>query len=139
MSTNNDPPLNRSPPRFIPSFNRDTVLLIAQRFVRTIAYGTSTLILVQYLSSLEGFSSASIGLFQASTLWGDVVVSLLLTMYADKMGKRNVLLAGSGMMVFAGAVFAWGVMDLDGKGQMSGTSRWLIMSFASIVGVISPR
>lgn len=128
-----------TPPKFIPEFGRDTILLIAQRLVRSIAYGTSTLILVQYLSSLEGFDSGSIGLFQATTLWGDIGVSLLLTLYADRLGKRNVLLLGSGGMILAGLVFAWGVMDLEGNNQTSGWWRWAIMSLASVVGVISPR
>ncbi|GMF81934.1 unnamed protein product [Aspergillus oryzae] len=76
----------------------DVKLLCAQRFVRLFAYGGSTLILASYLSSL-GISDARIGLFMTLTLVGDVVISFFLTLFADTMGRKAVLLLGSVLMV----------------------------------------
>ena len=103
----------------------DTKILCVQRFVRLCAYGTSTLILVLYLSSL-GISDGRIGLFMTLTLLGDVVISYVLTIFADRLGRRRVLGAGGGLMAMSGVVF-----------MMSG--RFWVLLAASILGVISPR
>ena len=104
---------------------RDTKLLCLQRFVRLFAYGASTLILVLYLSSL-GISEARIGLFMTLTLLGDVVISFGLTLFADGLGRRRILVLGAALMSASGVVFAF-----------SG-NYWVLVA-ASIFGVISPR
>lgn len=105
--------------------SRDTKLLCLQRFVRLFAYGASTLILALYLSSL-GISDARIGLFMTLTLLGDVVISFGLTLFADGLGRRRTMVAGSALMSASGAIFA-----LNGN-------YWVLVA-ASIFGVISPR
>lgn len=104
---------------------RDTKLLCLQRFVRLFAYGATTLILALYLSSV-GTSDGRIGLFMTLTLLGDVVISFLLTLVADGLGRRRILILGAGMMSASGVVFA-----------VSG-NYWVLVA-ASIFGVISPR
>ncbi len=103
----------------------DTKILCVQRFVRLFAYGASTLILALYLSSLE-ITDARIGLFMTLTLLGDVVISFVLTLFADGLGRRRTLLLGAGLMAASGAVFAF-----------SG-NYWILVA-ASVFGVISPR
>ena len=105
--------------------SRDTKLLCLQRFTRLFAYGTSTLILALYLSSL-GSSDARIGLFMTLTLLGDVVISFVLTLVADGLGRRRILALGAALMSASGLVFA-----------VSG-NYWILVA-ASIFGVISPR
>ena len=104
---------------------RDTKILCLQRLVRLFAYGGSTLILALYLSSL-GISEEKIGLFMSMTLWGDVVISLVLTVIADGIGRRNMLALGSLLMTASGVVFA------------TCTNYWILV-LASVIGVISPR
>ncbi len=104
---------------------RDTKLLCLQRFVRLFAYGASTLILALYLSSV-GISDARIGAFMSLTLLGDVVISFVLTLFADGLGRRRILVLGAGLMSASGVVFA-----VNGN-------YWVLVA-ASIVGVISPR
>lgn len=104
---------------------RDTKLLCLQRFIRLFAYGASMLILALYLSSL-GTSDARIGLFMTLTLLGDVVISFLLTLVADSLGRRRILMLGAGLMTASGVVFAL-------------SDHYWILVIASIVGVISPR
>ena len=105
--------------------SRDTKLLCLQRFTRLFAYGASTLILALYLSSLQ-VSDARIGLFMTLTLLGDVVISFGLTLFADGLGRRRILILGAALMSGSGFVFAF-----------SG-SYWILVA-ASILGVISPR
>ncbi|CAF9909558.1 MAG: hypothetical protein HETSPECPRED_009458 [Heterodermia speciosa] len=102
----------------------DTKLLCLQRFIRLFAYGTTTLILALHLSGL-GVSDARIGLFMTLTLLGDVVVSLLLTLVADGLGRRRTLAAGGALMSASGVVFA------------VATNYWILLA-ASVLGVISP-
>lgn len=103
----------------------DTKLLCAQRFVRLFAYGGSTLILASYLSALR-IPDDRIGLFMTLTLVGDVVISFLLTLFADRMGRKAVLMLGSGLMCVSGVVFG------------TCANYWALLA-AAIFGVISPK
>lgn len=111
-------PLLRSP--------HDTHLLCAQRFVRLFAYGSSTIILVDYLKLVGGATDAQAGAFMTLTLLGDVVLSFLLTIFADGVGRRRVLAMGALMMAGSGVVFAWG-------------AAWWWLLLAGVLGVVSPR
>ena len=103
----------------------DVKLLCLQRFIRIFACGCSTLILVSYLKAL-GFSETRIGLFMTLTLAGDVVISFVMTIFADGLGRRATLLMGALMMSASGIVFG-----------LSG-NYWVLLAGATL-GVISPR
>ncbi|OWP04003.1 hypothetical protein B2J93_682 [Marssonina coronariae] len=102
----------------------DVKLLCCQRFVRLVAYGGSTLILVSRLREL-GISEERVGLFMTLTLLGDLAISAVLTLCADALGRKCVLAAGALLMSAAGAMFA--LCD----------NYWILL-LAAIVGVISP-
>ncbi|EON61563.1 hypothetical protein W97_00778 [Coniosporium apollinis CBS 100218] len=106
------------------SSGRDTYIILLLRFLRMFAYGSAALILALYFAAL-GHSDEKIGLFMTLTLLGDVVISLFLTLVADKLGRRTTLLFGSCLMAGAGAVFA-----------LSG--NYCVLLVAAILGVISP-
>ncbi|KAL5872373.1 hypothetical protein ACKVWC_008006 [Pyricularia oryzae] len=99
-------------------------LLIIQRAVRLMAYGASTLPLIPHLRAL-GHSESLIGLFLSLTLVGDVLLSLLLTAVADRLGRRAILGIGSIMMTASGIVFAI-------------SSNYWVLLVAAVFGVISP-
>lgn len=103
----------------------DTKLLIVSRFVRFFAYGGTVLVLALFLLSL-GINNARIGAFMTFTLLGDVGLSLLLTLFADRLGRRRILMLGAVMMVGSGVAFGL-------------SERYWVLVVASIVGVISPR
>lgn len=105
--------------------SRDAKLLCLQRFVRLSAYGATFLILVHYLSSLD-IPDGRIGIFMTLTLLGDVVISFFLTLVTDQIGRRNVLAAGSALMILSGSVFCL-------------TNNYWLLVLSSVVGVISPR
>lgn len=58
------------------------------------------------------------------TLAGDVVLGTILTLVADKVGRRKILMCGSVLMILSGTVFA--VFE----------NFWVLL-FAAVVGVIS--
>ncbi|KAI0481380.1 MFS general substrate transporter [Xylariaceae sp. FL0804] len=102
---------------------RDAYLIIFARTCRMFAYGTNSLILAIFFSAL-GMSDHQIGLFMTFTLVGDVVLGTFLTLIADRVGRRKVLVAGSVLMMLSGVVFA--VFE----------NFWILL-LGAIVGVIS--
>ncbi|GAP87120.1 putative MFS transporter [Rosellinia necatrix] len=103
----------------------DVKLLCAQRLVRMLGYGASTLVLVAYLDAL-GHRKTEIGLFMTLTLAGDIGVSFALTLFADALGRRAVLALGALLMAASGLAFAFF------------RSYWVLL-LAAVVGVISPN
>jgi MFS family permease len=103
---------------------RDVYIIILARYIRLFAYGSVALILALFFQE-QGFSDEQIGLFMSLTLLGDVVISLLLTLVADTLGRRRTLLLGAMSMAISGAVFAT-------------TSNYVALLLAAIIGVISP-
>jgi MFS family permease len=104
--------------------SRDVHILLLTRGIRMFAYGSSTLVLALYFAEL-GLSDTKIGLFMTLTLVGDVGLSLLLTLVADSLGRRKILVVGGILMAVSGVVFA------------IATNYWLLLLVA-VVGVISP-
>jgi MFS family permease len=102
----------------------DVKLLCLQRFVRLFAYGASTLVLVAFLRELH-ISQARIGLFMTLTLAGDVCISFILALFADRLGRRAVIFTGAVLMCGSGLVFA--LVD----------NYWVLL-LAAVLGVISP-
>ncbi|CDR87211.1 related to ERG10-acetyl-CoA C-acetyltransferase, cytosolic [Sporisorium scitamineum] len=87
-------------------WSRDVWLLLAARFVRMTAFGSSSLILALFLSAL-GQTPVQVGRFLTLTLAGDFLLSLVLTFVADSLlGRRNTLRLGALSMLISGLVFA---------------------------------
>ncbi|KAK6363187.1 hypothetical protein TWF730_000631 [Orbilia blumenaviensis] len=104
---------------------RDVKLLLLTRSIRLFAYGQTTLILALFLKA-QDVSLKGIGLFMSLTLFGDVVVSLLLTLIADKIGRRKMLAFGALLIAASGTVFAF-------------VASYWVLVVTAVVGVISPR
>ncbi|CAD6592775.1 MAG: hypothetical protein ASARMPRED_006709 [Alectoria sarmentosa] len=102
---------------------RDAWLVILGRSCRMFAFGATSLIIALFFSSLK-FSDFQIGLFMTLTLLGDVLLSLFLTLVADRVGRRRILFAGACLMILSGAVFAV-------------SENFWILLVAAVVGVIS--
>jgi MFS family permease len=117
-------PLVSAPGRIAKLLGRDGWLLFAARSLRMFGYGSLAVVLVLYLNS-AGLSANRVGLLLTCTLLGDTVISLWLTVHADRWGRRRTLLAGAVLMALAGVVFA-------------GTSDFWLLLAAATIGVISP-
>jgi MFS family permease len=102
----------------------DARLLFTARIVRLFAYGFIAVVLVLYLASI-GLDGRRIGLLLSLTLFGDVLVSLVLTTRADVIGRKRTLLVGALLMIGAAIVFAI-------------TRDFTLLVLAATIGVISP-
>lgn len=102
---------------------RDAWLIILSRTCRMFAFGGVSLTIALFFSEL-GFSDFRIGLFMTLTLLGDVILGLLVTLMADGLGRRRVLLSGGLLMAVSGTVFS--IFE----------NFWLLL-FAAVVGVVS--
>ncbi len=91
---------------------------------RLFAYGFLSVVLALYLHQI-GFSDPQIGLLLTLTLVGDAAISLWITTNADRIGRRRMLLAGAGLMIFAGALFIL-------------SNNFIVLLIAATIGVISP-
>ncbi len=98
--------------------------LFAARILRMTGYGLLSVILAVYLAAL-GLPATRIGALLTLTLLGDTVISLWMTTWADRLGRRRMLVAGAVLMCFAGVTFAL-------------THNFFAMLAAAIIGVISP-
>src|SRR5882672_4055867 len=111
-------------PMALKALTRDAWLLFVTRFARLFAYGSLSVILDFYLLGL-GLTEVQTGLVLTLTLAGDVVVSLLLTTRADRVGRRRMLVIGAILMAAAGLAFA-------------STRNPFFLILAGTIGVISP-
>jgi MFS family permease len=84
--------------------SRDGKLLLAARTLRTFAYGFLSVVLAIYLK-LVGFNDLSIGIILSATLINSVFFTLIASFYADKIGRRKVLIVYSALMSTSGLVF----------------------------------
>jgi MFS family permease len=88
------------------------------------SYGFLSVVLVLYLAGL-GFSEGRIGLLLTLTLVGDTLISLWITLQADRLGRRRMLILGALLMVLAGLPFAL-------------SHGFWVLVLAATLGVISP-
>lgn len=102
---------------------RDAYIIITLRSLRMFTAGIPSLILALFFSSLK-FPDSRIGIFMTLTLFGDVLLSLLLTLVADKLGRRRILFGGSVMMAGSGVVFAL-------------SENFWVLLVAAVFGIIS--
>ena len=72
--------------------SKDGKLLLAARTLRTFAYGFLSVILAIYLK-LVGFEDIYIGLILTTTLVNSVIFTLIASFYADRIGRRKILIA----------------------------------------------
>jgi predicted MFS family arabinose efflux permease len=85
---------------------------------------TNTFVPVAIFFSALEFSDHQIGLFMTLTLLGDVFLGTFLTLVADRVGRRRVLMGGSLLMVLSGVTFAL-------------SENFWVLLLAAVIGVIS--
>ena len=106
------------------ALSRDGWLLFQTRFVRLFGYGLISVVLALYLEEL-GLSSANIGMLLSLTLVGDIVVSLVITTRADRVGRRRMLILGAALVAIGGVLFA-------------ASDSFVVLLLAATIAVISP-
>jgi MFS family permease len=106
------------------TLSRDGWLLLSSCAVRSFAYGFLSVILGLYLDTI-GLSPAAIGWIFTAALAGSAVMTIVITVVADRFGRKLLLIAGAVLMALAGWVFAV-------------TDHPLMLALAAICGTISP-
>ena len=84
--------------------SKDGKLLLAARTLRTFAYGFLSVILAIYLK-LVGFEDFYIGLILTATLVNSVIFTLIASFYADRVGRRKILIIYAALMSLSGVIF----------------------------------
>jgi MFS family permease len=93
--------------KIIASFSwlsKDGKLLLAARTLRTFAYGFLSVILAIYLK-LVGFEDFYIGFILTATLVNSVIFTLIASFYADRVGRRKILIMYAALMSLSGLIF----------------------------------
>jgi len=103
--------------------SKDGKLVLAARVTRTFAYGFLSIVLAIYLK-LIGFNDIVIGLVLASTLVNSVIFTLIASFYADRLGRRNMLVVYAALMSISGAIFL-------------ATEDYLALIAAALIGTIN--
>ena len=101
----------------------DGRLIIAARIVRAFAYGFLSIVLAIYLK-LIGLNDLVIGLILTATLINSVLFTLLASFYADRIGRRNMLIVYATLMSISGAIFV-------------ATDNYVVLIIAALIGTIN--
>ena len=83
---------------------KDGKLLISARIVRTFSYGFLSMILAIYLN-LIGFDAILIGFILSATLVNSIIFNLFSSFFADRIGRKKVLIIYASLMAVSGCVF----------------------------------
>jgi len=102
---------------------KDGKLLLSARIVRTFSYGFLSIILAIYLK-LVGFDEILIGIILSATLANSVIFNLFASFYADKIGRRKILIMYATLMSISGSVFFL-------------TENYIALIFAAFIGTIN--
>lgn len=116
--------MNLSQFQILRTLTTDGRLLFTTRIARLFAYGFLSVVLVLYLAQV-GLNEPQIGLLLTLTLIGDTIISLWITTNADRIGRRQMLMVGAVLMIFAGVIFAF-------------TRSFVVLLITATLGVISP-
>jgi len=86
-------------------------------------YGMISVTFIQNLYG-KGFTTPEVSFLQFCILIGDVVISLILTTNADKIGRRSALMVGAAFKFISGIIFSL-------------SNNYYLLIVAGIIGVIT--
>jgi len=103
--------------------SRDGKLLLTVRILRTFGYGFLSVLIAIYLKLL-GFDDIQIGLLLGSALVNSVIFTLFASFYADRIGRRRLLIIYASLMSVSGLIFTF-------------TDNYLMLILAAFIGIIN--
>ncbi|HKX21302.1 MAG TPA: MFS transporter [Nitrososphaeraceae archaeon] len=103
--------------------SKDGKLLLTARIMRTFGYGFLSVIIAIYLRLL-GFDNIQIGLLLGTALVNSVIFTLFASFYADRIGRRRLLIIYASLMSISGLVFTI-------------TDNYFLLIFAAFIGTIN--
>lgn len=102
---------------------KDGKLLLSARMIRTFSYGFLSIILAIYLKHI-GFDDILIGVILSVTLLNSVFFTLFASFYADRFGRRKILILYAVLMSAAGTIFLL-------------TDNYIALIIAALIGTIN--
>ena len=102
---------------------RDGKLILAARMIRAFSYGFLSIVLAIYLK-LIGFNDVLIGFVLTTTLINSVIFTLFASFYADRIGRRKILIIYAALMSVSGAIFLI-------------TENYIVLIIAALIGTIN--
>eukprot|EP00798_Chlamydomonas_sp_ICE-L_P019507 gene19507-26176_t len=110
------------------SLDRNAIMLFTSRFVRLFSFGCCGVVLAVFLHEV-GIPDNKMGLLLTLTILGDSFICLGLSLWADRIGRRVMLLVGSTLALVGASLFFF---------FSHGEGNFWILVVAATVGVISP-
>ncbi len=80
-----------------PALDRNGRIVVLARTLRSFCFGLNSVALGLYLSALH-WSDIEIGLILSAALAGTLLFTLVVALYGDRIGRRRLLIIGSGLM-----------------------------------------
>ncbi|HEX6139988.1 MAG TPA: MFS transporter [Candidatus Limnocylindria bacterium] len=87
----------------LPSLDANGQRLMAAKVFRGFAFGLNSVVLGLYLAALD-LGPAVIGLVLSAALAGTLALTVVITLYGDRIGRRRLLTIGSGLMVLSALI-----------------------------------
>lgn len=103
--------------------SKDGKLILSARIARTFAYGFLSIIIGIYLK-LAGFGEIQIGIVLSATLVNSVIFTLLASFYADRIGRKKILIVYGILMGVSGTIFL-------------ATNNFAALIIAALIGTIN--
>jgi MFS family permease len=104
--------------------NADGWRVVTARAIRSFGYGFTSILLGITLTS-AGFSTIEVGLVLTAALGGDIIAIILVALFADRIGRRRVLVFLAMLMVVSGLAFAF-------------SRNLFVLLLAAFLGTLSP-
>jgi len=102
---------------------RDGKLIILARIIRTFSYGFLSIILAIYLNQV-GFNEILIGFILSATLANSIIFNLFSSFFADRIGRKKVMISYAVLMAVSGTVFLM-------------TENYVALIIAAFIGTIN--
>ncbi|HEY7598786.1 MAG TPA: MFS transporter, partial [Candidatus Limnocylindrales bacterium] len=87
----------------MPRFDRNGWLILTARGLRSFAFGLNSVTLGLYLAQL-GLGGEQIGLVLSAALAGTLALTVVITLWGDRIGRRRMLVGGSALMGVAALI-----------------------------------
>lgn len=108
---------------FLKWLTNDGRLILGARILRTFSYGFLSIVLAIYLK-LIGLNDFTIGIILSSTLVNSIIFNLVASFYADRFGRRKMLILYSFLMAVSGAIFLV-------------TTNYILLIIAALIGTVN--
>jgi MFS family permease len=84
---------------------RDARIILTAKFIRTFGFGLMGVVLGLYLEE-AGYQPQQVGLILTASLAGSAVLTGMMAVRADRIGRRRTLILSTGLMVISGLAFS---------------------------------